>query len=111
MGKYQRQKGKRGEREVVHLFRDAGFDEAERTVQNCGRSDDSSDVRVKRLSVFNIESKLGYSSQLDKWFEKAVTEAPDKEPLIFHRRDHGEWLCTVRATWLIGVLYEAQNKG
>jgi len=109
MGRYQREKGKRGEREVVALFKEQGF-QAERTSQYCGRSSDSSDVRVKGLHDFNIESKLGYSSRLDSWYEKALEEAPDKTPLIFHRRDAGTWLCTVSADWLIGVLAHAKKE-
>lgn len=110
MGRFSREKGKRGEREVAKLFSDFGLP-ARRTAQYCGRNNDSSDVKVEDLPQLYVECKLGYSKQIHDWFERAFEDAgADMIPIIFHKCDHGRWLATVDAAWLIGWISSEHNR-
>lgn len=42
--KSSKARGKRGELSLVHALRDAGFTEARRTAQYCGKAEGTSDV-------------------------------------------------------------------
>lgn len=88
-----RQKGKRGEIEFSHKLRDYGY-EARRGVQYNG-ADGSADVvglpgihcEVKRVERLNIEDAMAQSKR----------DAREGElPAVFHRKNHCEWLVTMR---------------
>jgi len=93
MSKSQRDKGKRGENEVAHLWRKAGFI-ADRTRQSDGEHDP--DVRVsngetgKHESVFVEVKRYARVSALN-WLRKAQEDAKvrhsDDLPVVFIRRD------------------------
>ena len=95
MGKSQREKGKRGERELAGHLRDYGYN----CRQYCGRSGAAD---VVGLPGIHIECKRVERLNLHDAMERAVRDAgalPEDGrpfPAVFHRRDHEEWLVTMR---------------
>ena len=98
MGKSQREKGKRGERELAGQLREYGYD-CRRGQQYCGRSGAAD---VVGLPGIHIECKRVERLNLHDAMERAVRDAgalPEDGrpfPAVFHRRDHEEWLVTMR---------------
>ncbi len=98
MGKSQREKGKRGERELAGHLRDYGYD-CRRGQQYCGRNGAAD---VVGLPGIHIECKRVERLNLHDAMDQAVrdTEALSEEcrplPAVFHRQDHEEWLVTMR---------------
>jgi len=92
-----RQKGKRGELEVVHLLQQHGY-EARRGQQFKGTAD-SPDV-IHNLPGFFIEVKLRQQLNLHATIEKAqqeTAEATGETPIVFHRKNGKPWLVTMTA--------------
>jgi len=92
MGKSQREKGKRGEREVAMISREHGFGDAYRGQQYHGGSD-SPDVvgipgihpEVKRVERLDLRSAMAQS----------VSDAASGEiPVVIHRRSREPWYIT-----------------
>lgn len=93
MGKSQREKGKRGERELAGILRENGYD-CRRGQQYCGAAGDAD---VMGLSGIHIECKRVERLNIQEAMEQAVRDARNKEfPAVFHRRDRSEWLVTMR---------------
>lgn len=90
-----REKGKRGELEFVRFCRDQGY-EVRRTAQYCGKTGDAADVvglpgihaEVKRVERLNIEAAVAQAKRDAK---------PGLLPVVFHRRNNGEWMATMPA--------------
>lgn len=98
MGKSQREKGKRGERELAGQLREYGYD-CRRGQQYCGRSGAAD---VVGLPGIHIECKRVERLNLHDAMDQAVRDAgalPEDGrpfPAVFHRRDHEEWPVTMR---------------
>ena len=93
MGKSQREKGKRGERELAGKLRDHGYD-CRRGQQFCGISGDAD---VIGLPGIHIECKRVERLNLQEAMEQSKRDARTGEkPCVFHRRDRSEWLVTMR---------------
>ena len=98
MGRSQREKGKRGERELAGQLREYGYD-CRRGQQYCGRSGAAD---VVGLPGIHIECKRVERLNLHDAMDQAVRDAgalPEDGrpfPAVFHRRDHEEWLVTMR---------------
>lgn len=90
MGKMQRDKGKRGERELARILRDYGY-ECRRGQQFCGSSGDADVVglpgihievkRTERLNLYDALTQAGSDSR------------PGEIPVVFHRRNDCKWVC------------------
>ena len=90
MGKMQRNKGKRGERELAGILRDYGYD-CRRGQQFCGANGDAD---VVGLPGIHIESKRTERLNLYDALAQATRDARKGEiPVIFHRRNNCEWVC------------------
>ena len=94
MGKSQREKGKRGEREFASLCRSYGY-QARRGQQYAGANGDADvvglpgiHVEVKRVERLDL---LGAMSQ-----SKADAKE-DELPIVAHRRNNAGWLITMAA--------------
>jgi Holliday junction resolvase len=97
-----RQKGKRGERQAAAFIRDEWGVEARRGRQFSG-SPDSPDV-VIQIENMHIEVKareVGEGKVRD-WLEEAATDAPDRMPVLMHRRNRKDWLLTIKAAHAVG---------
>ena len=93
MGKMQRDKGKRGEREVVKIMHRLGFPEARRARQ----SDGAIDPDVAGCDPFWIEVKRRSSIAACRFMDQAVQDAKDGTiPVVFMREDHGDWVVAFR---------------
>lgn len=104
MGKLSRDKGKRGEREVVGLLKKHGFD-ARRGQQFKGTKD-SPDVIHNMAGVF-IEVKLRQAFNLHATMEQAEEEAGrGEDPVVFHRKDGKPWLVTMNAGGFLKLMKE-----
>jgi Holliday junction resolvase len=108
MGLSQRQKGKRVEREACKLLQSLGY-EAERSVQFCGRSEDSADVRHNVPGV-RIEIKGGYDNidvsgtTVDDWIVKVESERQTgnkDNALVLWKRSRKSWLAIFRVQDII----------
>lgn len=92
MGKSQRDKGKRGERELAALLRGYGYD-CRRGQQYCGGNGDAD---VVGLPGIHIEVKRVERLNVYEAFMQAVRDCREDEmPVVFHRRSGQGWRCTL----------------
>ncbi len=103
MGKMQREKGKRGEREVVDLIKRYGF-EARRGQQFRGGAD-SPDVIHNIPNVF-VEVKYREKFSLYPALEQAQVETIDQAPVVFHRRSGKPWVAIMDARHFMGFMQQ-----
>lgn len=96
MGKMQREKGKRFERQLAGILRDYGYD-ARRTAQYCGKTGDASDVIG--LPGLHIEAKHVEAMRLYEWMAQAKRDADaggeNRLPAVFHKKNNAEILVTM----------------
>lgn len=92
MSRSEREKGKRGEREVASLLRARGFDGARRGRQYAGHPE-APDV----LGVPGCHLEVKYREKLNvpAAYEQARAEAGCAVAVLIHRRSRGRWLVTV----------------
>ena len=103
MGKSQREKGKRGERELGGILKGYGY-ACRRGQQFCG-ADGSADV--VGLPGMHIECKRVERLNILDAVEQSVRDAREGElPVVFHRRDRSEWLATMRLEDWIQIFRE-----
>ena len=103
-----RQKGKRGELEVVHLLKSYGF-EARRGQQFKG-TEDSPDV-IHNMEGFFIEVKLRQAFNLHATMEQASDEAASSEaPVVFHRKNGKPWLVTLDAEDFLEMVKDLRDE-
>lgn len=93
MGINSRAKGARGERELAQLLTEAGFS-ARRGQQFSGGAD-SPDVICPSLARLHFESKLTQRLDIYGALYQARRDAPDKIPVVAHRRNGEEWVVII----------------
>ena len=92
MGNMQREKGKRGERELARKLREYGY-ECRRSQQFCGADGDAD---VIGLPGVHIECKRVEKLNLYDALAQATSDARDEEmPTVMHRKNNHEWLVTM----------------
>lgn len=100
-----KQKGKRGELEIANMLKSYGFD-CRRTAQYNGKENGSL-ADVIGLDGIHIEVKRVEKLNIDNAMKQAIRDSNGEMPTVFHRKNRGEWLVTMRlADWLslyIGV--------
>ena len=91
MGKFSRDKGKRGELELASSLRDFGFPDAHRSQQFCGSSSSADLLGVPGI---HIEVKRCERLSIYDAYEQAVRDSEGTEdiPIVFHRRSGKPWL-------------------
>ena len=95
-------KGKAGELELAHFLTDNGHP-ARRGQQFKGGAD-SPDVICPSLPI-HWEAKRTEALRLHQAMQQAIDEAaPDKTPVVAHRRNRGDWLAVLRLDDLIQLL-------
>lgn len=87
-------KGKRGERQVRDLLREAGY-KARRGRQFSG--DPSSPDVISDFEELHIEAKWVESLNLYRAFEQSQKDAGDKIPTVWHRKNRTCWMITLKA--------------
>lgn len=94
IGKSSKARGKRSELSLVHALRDAGFTEARRTAQYCGKATGTADlvglpgvhVEAKNVERLNIWSALAQSKR------DAEADGNGDIPAVFFKRNRsGGW--------------------
>lgn len=105
MGKAEREKGKRGERELAGILRNYGYD-CRRGQQFCGKNGDAD---VVGLPGVHIECKRVERLNLDNAMDQAKRDTRTGEiPAVFHRKDRGEWYVTLLLTDFMDIYKEAE---
>lgn len=107
MSKSEREKGKRGEREVAKILKSLGFD-TRRTSQYCGNTGDASDV--VGVDGFHLEVKRQETTKIPEWMKQATEECGDNIPCVLHRRSKGVWLATLPMIDLFQLVAEIRGK-
>lgn len=104
-----KQKGARGEREFALLCREHGYDQARRSCQYAGRSEDSADITG--LPNIHVEVKRVERLDLQGAMSQAIRDAQGgRLPVVAHKKNHCDWLITMRARdWF--SLYREREAG
>lgn len=99
-----RAKGQRGERLWRDFLREQGYASAYRSQQFCGTNGDS-DVKCDALP-YHWEVKCVEALNLKDAMAQAVGDAAKTglTPVVAHKRNHGPWLCTLRAEDLFALI-------
>lgn len=92
-----RTKGAAGERELANTLKELFGWNARRTAQFCANAGDS-DVVIEELPELFVEVKRVQSLSIHPVVQKAKEQCNGKLPVVFHRRNQSEWLCTVPLT-------------
>ena len=96
-------KGRVGERELATILRGYGY-ETRRGQQFSGKNGDAD---VVGLPGIHIECKRVERLNLQDAFDQSKRDARDGEfPTVFHRRNHCEWLVTMRLVDFIELYTE-----
>ena len=98
MPRKEREKGKRGERELASLLKKILGLPFRRTQQFNG--DGESDVVCEDLPGISWECKRTEKLSLYEAMEQAKGDAGDKIPVVCHRRNGKEWLVIIPADHL-----------
>ena len=94
MGRFSRNKGKTGERELAHELSRVFGVTARRGVQFQG-TPDSPDVVVD-IPDLHIECKRTERFRLYEALEQAIEDAAEKLPIVLHRQNKKPWVAVVR---------------
>ena len=108
-GKASRDKGKRGEREVVRMFK-LHLDKDARRGWQSRRGTDEPDVVVDGFAV-EVKRPAKYPVYLRKAYDQAVGCASYGRPVLFCRGDNDRWLVTMNAQLFFEMAraYEGQR--
>lgn len=97
MGRRERERGKRGERQLRDLLRSYGFSDAIRGCQYSGKTtqgDTSPDVLCRSLP-YHWESKLCEQIKLREWIQQAKEDAKRRPWVVASRQNRSQWwVCT-----------------
>ena len=106
MGRREREKGKRGERQLRDLLRDAGFDSAYRTQQFSGACPEgSADVKCPQLPSIHWEVKN--VEKLSIWpamAQSLADAAAGQTAVVAHTKNNYGFLVTLRAEDFLDIL-------
>lgn len=100
MGKPSRTKGKTGEREIVLLAKEAGFDKAHRSWQIPQPNGDIGGIPGVHLEVRRREGLA-----VEAWCREVEAKANDRIPVVAWRRNGEPWRATLPLTDLLRLLY------
>lgn len=104
-----RAKGARGEREVAHILREAGYTDARRGQQYCGTSGDAD---VTGLPGAHLEIKRTERLALYKAMAQAQRDArPGEVPIVIHRQNDKEWVAIMALDDFLDLWSRANQKG
>ena len=95
-----KRKGAAGERELAHKLNDYGF-ETRRSAQYNGKAEDGQ-ADLLGLPNIHIEAKRVEKLNLYDAMAQAIHDAKQGElPAVFHRKNHCEWLVSMRLSdWI-----------
>lgn len=111
-GRMSKQKGKRVERELVHMLKDLGSSDAKRTAQYNGMKGDSDVEAPDSLPSFHLESKGSEQLNLKNAIDQAVSDSKGKKiPTVCHKKNRTPFYVTMRIEdwYLLARAYEIQT--
>lgn len=92
MGKREREKGKRGEREVANILKEYGYD-AHRGQQFSGKNGDAD---VVGMDGYHLEVKFQETTKVWDWYTQSRMDARVGEvPIVVYRRSRSPWMVTL----------------
>lgn len=110
-GRFSKQKGKRVERELVHILKELGSSDAKRTAQYNGLKGDSDVEAQHTLPSFHLESKGDEKLVLKNAIDQAVEDSKgEKIPVVCHKKNRTPFYVTMRIEdwYLLARAYEVQ---
>jgi Holliday junction resolvase len=107
MGKASQRKGRGGELELVRIFQAHGIQAEPGKAASYGETPDVVAVpgihcEVKRVERLNVHVALAQAVRDSEKFGDGV-------PVVFHRRNRQEWLCTMRLEDFLQFYQEANG--
>lgn len=100
-----KRKGKEGELEICRVLKQYGFG-CRRSVQYNGKAEEGQ-ADIVGLTGIHAEIKRVERLNLYDAMAQAIHDAKDGElPSVFHRRNHSEWLVTMRLKDWMGLYKE-----
>lgn len=105
MSKMSREKGARGEREVVNVAKAAGVP-ALRTAQlQAGSGHEAADVLLVPFPELHLEVKRDERLSVDRMVAQADRDAPTgRTPVVVYRRNMEAWRAVVPFVFFLGLL-------
>lgn len=100
-----KRKGARGERELAAELTAAGF--PARRGQQFKGTEESPDVECEPLSDFHFECKYTERLQLYPALRQAMEDAPNKKPIVAHRKKREDWVAILPLKDLLELLKQA----
>ena len=108
-----RQKGKRGELDLVKFLKTLGFPDARRSQQYCGADSDADVVCPDTLPHLFIECKFGVqgfdfgTKKMSDAITQMVDDASAKNlrPILFFKKTKGVWISVIPMSSFTYVLY------
>jgi Holliday junction resolvase len=101
-----KRKGAAGEREYAALCREHGFLSARRGQQFSGLEGDD----VVGMDGFHVEVKRVQKLNIDKAMEQSIKDTAGQDiPIVAHRKNHKDWLITLKATDFFQLLKGGNN--
>ena len=98
MGKFSKEKGKRGERYVVNKFKDYGYNTAHRTAQYKGNTGKAGDI--EGIEYIHAEVKFVENLHLSTAITQAIMDCRQSHkkslPTVFHKKSREDLLVTMR---------------
>lgn len=100
MGRSSQKKGRCGELEIVKIFQAHGIDAQPGQAVSYGATPDVLNIpgihpEIKRVERLNVSEAMAQAVRDSEKFRDGV-------PVLFHRRNRQDWLCTMRMTdWMI----------
>jgi len=109
MGRKSKDKGGRGEREIVAIFKAAGFEEAARTPYSGANKNFPGDVMGP--PGLHLEVKRQENTRFYEWMKQAEADRkPGRMPLVLHRKNNGEWMVFCRLDHFIQLYKKATGR-
>lgn len=95
MGKFSKEKGKRGELYVVNRFKEYGYNNVHRTAQYKGNTGQAGDI--EGIDYIHAEVKFVERLNLYEAMEQAKNDSKFtlKKPTVFHKRSRDKLLVTM----------------
>jgi Holliday junction resolvase len=108
MSRASREKGKRGEREVAEVFRDAGFQDAHRTGQMQSNAL-GTHADVSGVPSLHLEVKRCEVLKVPAWIAQAKADAKSgDEPVVAFRQSGEPWRAVVDLRWLAELVADRE---
>lgn len=91
-----KRKGARGELELLHLLHDMGYPVYRNDQRYIGGFENPDICLRMNGEEFHVEVKRTERLNIHAAMAQAIRDSGSRPPLVIHRRNHEEWLVTLR---------------